>query len=55
MKKKKTREQRYTEALEKIAGATVIKHDLSGYSNIAKNAIYTAKEALHEPCPKCGK
>lgn len=54
-KRKPTREQRYKAALEKIASASDLKHELRDYANIGKNAIYTAKEALHEPCSKCGK
>ena len=54
-KKKQTREQRYKKALETIAGASLIRHEMRDYANIGKNAIYTAKEALHEPCAKCGK
>lgn len=55
MKKKISREQRYKKALELIASASTLKHEMRDYANIGKNAIYTAKEALHEPCAKCGK
>ena len=54
-KKKQTKEQRYREALEKIVSAYEIRHDIRDYFNIGKNAMHTAKEALYEPCSKCGK
>lgn len=54
-KKLRAQVRRYKTALEKIASASTIKHEMRDYANIGKNAIFTAKEALHEPCAKCGK
>ena len=45
----------YEEALEKIASAAELKHEVRDYANIGKNALYIAKQALHEKCSKCGK
>lgn len=53
--KKETKEQKYKKALEKIASARELKHELRDYHNIGKNAIHTAVEALYEPCERCGK
>lgn len=55
IKKKQTKEQRYKEALEKIADAYQLKENIRDYENIGKNAMYTAREALRNPCAKCGK
>lgn len=46
---------RFKKALENIASASQIRHEMRDYANIGKNAILTAKEALHNPCTKCGK
>ena len=50
------KEKEYRDALNKIAtmGANLRK-DLIDWTNIGKNAVFTAKEALLEKCKKCGK
>lgn len=53
--KKQTREQRYKEALEKIASACTLKESVRDYPMIGKNAVVTAQIALIDPCPRCGK
>lgn len=54
-KKKESKEQRYKKALTKIASASELKHEVRDYANIGKNAILIAKDALYEPCQRCGK
>lgn len=50
------REKEYREALDKIAAMGVgVKQQMIDWSNIGKNAVYTATEALKEKCSKCGK